>query len=149
MGRWLMHEIITSIEIEASPDVVWTTLTDFAAHPEWNPFIRALEGLPRVGERLRVSIHPPNGKGMTFRPKVLSAIPNQELRWLGHFIVPGVFDGEHYFKIEPLDGGDRTRFTQGERFTGVLVPFLRRSLERGTRQGFEALNRALKTRVEG
>jgi hypothetical protein len=143
-----MHEIITFIEIEAPPHRVWTTLTDFSAHPEWNPFIRSLEGSSRVGDTLRVFIQPPGGRGMTFQPTVVSAIPNQELRWLGHLIVPHVFDGEHFFKIEPLDGGRRTGFTHGERFTGLLVPLLRRTLERSTRQGFEAMNRALKTRVE-
>jgi hypothetical protein len=143
-----MHEIITSIEIEAPPHRVWTTLIDFPAHPKWNPFIRNLEGSARVGDRLRVSIQPPGGRAMTFKPKVLSAIPDQELRWLGHLIVPGVFDGDHFFKIEPLNGGRRTRFTHGERFSGLLVPLLRRSLERGTRQGFEAMNHALKTRLE-
>jgi hypothetical protein len=143
-----MHEVITFVEIEAPPHRVWTTLTDFSAHPEWNPFIRSLEGSPRVGDTLKVFIQPPGGRGMTFQPRVVSATPNQELRWLGHLIVPHVFDGEHFFKLEPLDGGRRTRFTHGERFTGLLVPLLRRTLERGTRQGFEAMNRALKTRVE-
>jgi hypothetical protein len=143
-----MHEIITSIEIEAPPSRVWTALIDFPAHREWNPFIRNLEGSARVGDRLTVSIQPPGARGMTFRPRVLSAIPNQELRWLGRVIVPGVLDGEHFFKIEPLSGGRRTHFTHGERFTGLLVPFLRRSLQGGTRQGFEAMNGALKMRVE-
>ena len=143
-----MHEIVTSIEIEAPPHRVWTTLTDFSAHPEWNPFIRGVDGSARAGDRLRVSIQPPGGRGMTFQPRVLVAVPNQELRWLGHLVVPGVFDGEHFFKLEPLNGGRHTRFTHGEHFRGVLVPLLRRSLERGTRQGFEAMNRALKTRVE-
>jgi hypothetical protein len=32
-----MREIITFIEIEAPPHRVWTTLTDFSAHPDWNP----------------------------------------------------------------------------------------------------------------
>ena len=51
-------------------------------------------------------------------------------------------------KIEPLDQGRRTRFIQGERFTGLLVPLLRKNLDRGTREGFEAMNQALKARVE-
>ena len=74
--------------------------------------------------------------------------PDRELRWLGRLFVPGIFDGEHFFELAPLEEGRSTRFTQGERFKGILVPFLRRSLDNGTRKGFEAMNQALKDRVE-
>jgi hypothetical protein len=69
------------------------------------------------------------------------------LRWLGQLVVPGVFDGEHRFRLEPL-GPDRVRFVQEERFTGLLAPLILRFIERGTRQGFEAMNSALKLRAE-
>jgi len=143
-----MHEITTSIEIQAPPSRVWSVLVDFPAHARWNPFVRHIEGAPREGHTLKVFIQPGGGKGMTFRPTVLRAIPYHELRWLGHVLVPGIFDGEHFFRIEPLDGGRATRFMQGEQFRGLMVPLLRKSLDRGTRQGFEAMNRALKARVE-
>ena len=35
-----------------------------------------------------------------------------------------------------------------ERFTGLLVPLFRKSLDTGTRRGFETMNEALKLRVE-
>jgi hypothetical protein len=50
------------------------------------------------------------------------------------------------FVREKLDTG--TRLVQSERFTGLLVPFLRKGLERGTRPGFEAMNAALVRRAE-
>jgi len=84
---------------------------------------------------------------MTFRPIVLLAAPNTELRWLGHLLLPGIFDGEHYFKIAPSTPG-RVRFTQGEKFSGVLVAFAKGSLDRGTKAGFVAMNVALKARAE-
>jgi hypothetical protein len=61
---------------------------------------------------------------------------------------PGIFDGVHFFKIEPLDEGRRTRFIQGDRFTGLPVPLLRKNLDRGARQGCDVLNQALKARVD-
>ena len=143
-----MYEIVTSTEIDAPSRSVWSVLMDFHAHPEWNPFVRSIEGSPREGERLNVSIQPAGGKGMTFRPRVLRVMPDWELRWLGRLVLPGIFDGEHFFKIEPLDEGRGARFIQGERFSGLLVPLLRKNLDRGTRQGFEAMNQALKARVE-
>ena len=84
---------------------------------------------------------------MSFRPTVLVADPNRELRWLGHLWVPGLFDGEHSFTIEPLGEG-RVRFIQQERFSGLLLPLLSKTLDRDTLRGFEEMNRALKLRVE-
>ena len=106
--RCEMHEITTTMEINAPPRSVWKVLVDFQAHPQWNPFVRSIEGSPREGETLKVFIQPVGGKGMTFRPRVLRAVPDQELRWLGRVVLPGIFDGEHFFKIEPLDQGRRT-----------------------------------------
>ena len=84
---------------------------------------------------------------MRMRPTVQAATPSQELRWLGHLGIPGLFDGEHRFRIEAL-GTDRARFVQEERFSGLLAPLVFRFIERGTRQGFEAMNQALKARAE-
>ncbi len=84
---------------------------------------------------------------MTFRPRVLKAEPDRELRWLGHFLIPGLFDGEHIFTIEPLEAG-RVRFVQREIFTGVLVPLFMRWMEKDTLRGFEEMNTILKLRAE-
>ena len=142
-----MKEIDTEIEIDAAAERVWRVLTDFAAYPEWNPFIRRGEGEVKVGARLHVFIQPSGGRGMSFRPKVLVAHPGRELRWLGHLWVPGLFDGEHSFLIEPLGEG-RVRFIQRERFGGLLLPLLWKMLDGETRRGFEEMNRALKLRCE-
>ena len=83
---------------------------------------------------------------MTFKPKVLAA-DGRELRWLGHLLMPGLFDGEHRFLVEDLVAG-HSRLVQSEDFRGVLVPLLRRSLERKTKPGFVAMNEALKKRAE-
>ena len=137
----------TEIPIEATPQRVWEILTNFAAYPAWNPFIPRISGPATVGSRLDVQLQPPGGRGMRLRPTVLAAAPSQELRWLGQIGVPGIFDGEHRFRIEPL-GQDRVRFVQEERFSGLLEPIILRFVERATRQGFEAMNQALKTRAE-
>src|SRR5262245_6218093 len=140
-----MKEVHTEVEIDVPAERVWRSLTDFVAYPEWNPFVRRVAGEVKVGARLHISIRPPGGRGMTFRPTVLVADPDRELRWLGRLWVPGLFDGEHAFVIEPLGKG-RVRFIQRERFAGLLVPLLSKMLDGETRRGFEAMNRALKER---
>jgi hypothetical protein len=38
--------------------------------------------------------------------------PVRESRWIGHLLVPGLFDGQHQFEIHPL-GPDRVRLGEG------------------------------------
>ena len=142
-----MKELRSEIEIEAPAERVWQVLTDFVTYPEWNPFIRRVSGRAEVDERLVVRMQPSGNRGMTFRPTVMKVEPNRELRWLGHLLVPGIFDGEHIFEIEELER-DRVRFVQREVFKGLLVPLLARSLDRDTQRGFEEMNRALRERIE-
>ena len=94
-----------------------------------------------------VRMRPSGTRGMTFRPTVTKVEPNRHLRWLGHLLVPGIFDGEHMFEIEEFER-DRVRFVQREVFKGLLVPLLARSLDRDTQRGFEEMNRALRERIE-
>lgn len=142
-----MKELRAEIEIQATAERVWQLLTDFASFPHWNPFIRRASGEIKAGARLEVLIQPSGARGMTFRPIVVKAEPNRELRWFGRLVIPRLFDGEHIFSIEPLEES-RVRFTQREIFTGLLVPLLARSLDRDTRRGFEEMNQALKARAE-
>jgi hypothetical protein len=136
----------TKIDIDAAPEAVWAVLADLPSYSAWNPFIRDARGTVAAGERLELEMQPTRGRAMCFRPTVMSAEPGRELRWLGRLLVRGLFDGEHRFALEPAAGG--TRLLQEERFTGVLVPLLARSLRRGTLPAFELMNEALKARAE-
>ena len=141
-----MLELRTDIEIDAPVERVWEVLTDFDRFPDWNPFIRRIHGKAQVGSRLDVFLGASGTRGMRFRPIVTKVVPNRELRWLGRLGLPRLFDGEHIFQIEPL-GPTRARFIQRERFRGLLVLLMARSLNRDARRGFEEMNHALQSRV--
>ncbi len=143
----MARQIHTEIDIQASADRVWEALTDFAAYPEWNPFIVRAAGNPAQGGRLELQMRLPGRRPMTFRPKVLEADPPRRLRWLGRLLVPGLFDGEHTFTIGPLTPG-RVRLTQQEAFRGLLAPLLLAFIGAPTREGFHQMNQALKARSE-
>jgi hypothetical protein len=142
-----MKEVSTEIEIEATAERVWEVLTDFAKFPEWNPFIKMMTGEPRTGAKLEVRLEPPGGRAMTFKPKMVNVETNREMCLLGKLWIPGLFNGEHCFTIQALDEKG-VRFVQHEKFTGLLVLFMAKSLDRATKIGFEAMNRALKERAE-
>lgn len=120
---------------------------DFPGYPQWNPFIRSISGMAKPGETLRATIQPRGRRAMTFRPKVLTATDQQELRWRGRLVLPGIFDGEHYFQLSARANG-YTQFTQGERFSGILVGIFVAQMEGATKAGFTAMNQALKQRAE-
>ena len=141
-----MLELRTEIEIDAPVERVWAVLIDFERFPDWNPFIRRIHGNAQVGSRLDVLLGASGTRPMRFRPTVKAVVPNRELRWLGRLGLPRLFDGEHIFQIEPL-GPNRVRFVQRERFRGLFVPLLARSLNRDARRGFEEMNRALQERA--
>ncbi len=141
-----MYEMRTEIEIAAQPDAVWLVLTDAASLEQWNPFIHRMDGVLEEGTKLEVELGAEGHSRMTFKPRLLRVQPGKELRWRGKLLMPGLFDGEHIFELEATSRG--TRFVHREEFSGLLVPLLRAKLERDVKPGFEAMNRALKERVE-
>ncbi len=140
-------EIKTEILINATPEKVWAILTDFENYPNWNPFIKLIKGEVKIGNKIIVKIEPPEAKGMTFKPKILTFKTNKELSWLGHLLFAGLFDGKHKFEL--IDNGDgTTTFRQSEKFKGVLVPLFKKQLDNNTKKGFEEMNRKLKEIAE-
>ena len=141
-----MKNIKTEITINNTPDKVWSVLTDFKNHPNWNPFINNISGEKKVGQKLIVSIKSPEGNGMTFKPKVLKFEEEKEFRWRGKLLIRGIFDGEHYFILK-AKGNSQTTFIHGEKFSGILVYLSGKMLEK-TKGGFNEMNKSLKKECE-
>jgi hypothetical protein len=141
-----MKTLQTEIVINAPAEKVWGIMTDFENFPQWNPFIVNLEGKPEVGTHLRAELK--NGDGVSvFKPKVLVAEENKAFEWLGSLPIPGIFNGHHYFRIETLSGG-MVKFIHGEEFSGLLAGMIMNKIGEQTRDGFIAMNKALKERAE-
>ncbi|MEU8793645.1 SRPBCC domain-containing protein [Streptomyces sp. NPDC048643] len=130
------------IDIDATPEAVWSVLTDFATWGEWSNF-SAAEGAAQVGSRLTMRM-----PGMTFRPTVTVATPGQELRWAGTLGTKRLFHGQHSFVLSSNQDGT-TRVTNREEFSGALTTLARRFLKTPKHDGYAAFNTGLKQRVEG
>jgi hypothetical protein len=141
-----MKNIQTEILINTDITKVWDVLMNFNSYPKWNPFITSISGEPKLGKRLSVSINPPGGNGMTFKPTILTLESNKEFRWKGKLGINGIFDGEHYFILEFLEN-DKTKFIHGEKFSGLLVPLVGKMLDK-TQKGFYLMNEAIKNECE-
>ncbi len=107
--------------------------------------MRSVEGPFARGQTIEVMLQQPGGNSFTFKPEVLDA-SFPEIRWRGKFLLGGLFDGEHYFRVDPI-GANSTRFIHGEHFSGILIGLMGGVLEKINR-GFELMNQALKKQVE-
>jgi hypothetical protein len=141
-----MRTIEATTVIDAPVSAVWQVLTTGEAYSDWNPFITSVSGDLALGSRPALRLAPPGKRAMTFRPRITDASPEKGLRWIGHLVMPGLCDAEHEFLLAPSGSGG-TQLVQRETFRGVLVPLLGSMVE-PTREGFEAMNKALRQRAE-
>ncbi len=147
IGRVTGPSVYTEIEVSAPTSAVWAVLSDTDGHADWNPLLISMSGDLEVGAQLRNVLQLVGGSPMEFTPRVLVATENVELRWLGDAGVPGIFDGEHYFLLEETGRGT-TLFRHGENFSGFLSYPIFAFIGEDTKAGFDAMNAALKERVE-
>jgi hypothetical protein len=139
------RHIETAVDIMATPARVWDILTDFPAFPVWNPFIVSAYGKPETGAWLELHYRTRTGRALMVRPTVIVAERERELRWRGRLLFPGLFQGDHFFRIEEHSG--TVHFIHGETFSGLAVGLMPDRL-RATHRGFDAMNTALKKRAE-
>lgn len=142
-----VRELRTGVIINASPSKIWKILMDFDRYPEWNPFIRSINGKKEKGRKITARLEPPEASGMTINPRILNIVSEKEFRWLGHLFMPGLFDGEHIFELIDNENGTTT-FIQKEKFRGILIPLFTKLLDYNTRMGFELMNHKLKIESE-
>lgn len=140
-------ELFSQITIHASPEDIWAVLTDFDKYPQWNPFIKKIQGEICEGSNLKISLQPPGSFGMNIKPVLLKVNPFNEMRWLGHLLFPGLLDGEHVLEIR-AKGDGTCLFIQKEYFSGLLLPLMEKIIMESTGEGFFQMNEALRDRVE-
>ena len=76
--------------------------------------MRSVEGTFDQGTTIKVVVQQPGGSSYTFKPVVLNgSFP--EIRWRGKLLIRGLFDGEHFFRVDEL-ALHSTRFVHGEHF---------------------------------
>ena len=142
-----MIELRTKIDINATPSQVWDLLIDFEHHPDWNPFAVNINGKLKVGEKIRMQLNRPRPFGMVFYPVVTRVEKEKTFRFLGQFIIPSLFSGEHVFELEAIDKHS-TMFIHREEFHGLIPEMLGRLLDKMARGNYELFNTAIKQHLE-
>ena len=138
-----MKEYRATTTIEASPETIWTILTDAAGYPEWDPGVDRIEGRIAPGEKITAFTN--LSPGRAFPVKVSEFVPGQRMTWTGGMPL-GLFKGERTFTLV-LQDHSAVEFTVREVFSGPLLPLIGRSIPDLT-SSFEQFAAGLKKRAE-
>ncbi|MCB9764205.1 MAG: SRPBCC domain-containing protein [Alphaproteobacteria bacterium] len=138
-----MKSFRTRTMIHASPDAIWSALTDAADYPRWNPTVTKVEGDIVSGGTIKVfaTISPDRA----FPVKVSRFEPGRVMEWSSGMPL-GLFKGVRTFTITPE--GEGVAFEMEEVFSGLLEPLIGRTIP-DLQPEFEKFAAALKAEVEG
>ena len=117
----------TTFAVEAPVERVWEVLTDFDRWAEWNPSVPSIEGEPRVGSTVALTLAMPGRPSAKVKAALTEVVPERRLVWDGT-VGPRLFAGHREFLIEPQPDGT-VRFTHVEDVSGLLSHCFVRSWE--------------------
>lgn len=134
------------IGVQAPAEVIWDVLYDLERWHEWNPLYPRATGQIRLGQTLDMTLALPGQPERQIQPVVLEWVPNEQLHWR-LTLLGGLIKTLRYIEITPLSETGCI-VDNGEIFGGLMGPSLGRRMARPVRQGFKAMNEALKARAE-
>ena len=137
-----------TIEIGRPPAEVFAYVSDMARHPEWQEKLLAavVEGEGPIGVGTRVKqTRRVGGGSRTFTLEVTEHDPPSRLAFRG---IDGPVRPQGRIAFEPLDGGQRTRYSaqldfEGHGFGLLLTPLVRRDAGRQLPDSLQRLKRKL------
>ncbi|MCD4743948.1 MAG: SRPBCC domain-containing protein [Desulfobacteraceae bacterium] len=140
-------EIEESIEINAPDEKIWDIISNFGTYPDWNTYIKYIEGDLKPGKSLYVETENMNANHAKYHAIVTKVVENRELSWEGRLLMSGIYDSERSFVITSLSES-RSIFTFRGNYTGLLVPLFRALVRKGEASDYKRMNKALKVRAE-
>lgn len=138
-----MKSFAVAISIRATPERIWSILTDASRYPLWNPTVSRLDGTIAPGER--IALHVKINPGRAFPVTVATFEPPRRMVWRGGMPL-GLFVGERVFTLTPAANG-LVEFSMREAFTGLLAPLIGRSIP-DMQPAFDEFAAALKREAE-
>ena len=139
-----MRETSASIDIEATPDLVWRIVADTDLHPTFDQTTSRIGG-PSPDEGVRLKVYSTLSPDRPLVVRVMTFAPPRRMVWRTSRAL-GFVRGERIFAVDPLNG-PRTRFALTERWSGRLLPLVVRSLP-DMQEAFDGFCRGLKELAE-
>jgi hypothetical protein len=106
-----------------------------------------VSGSLQPGERIALQLALPGRPPMDLTATIEEARPDALLTWRGHVVAPWFFEGYRRFEITPVTP-EQVRVTHVEDVHGLLAPLFGLALGSRVQRSHDALNAALKARVE-
>jgi hypothetical protein len=110
------------VDIQAPAERIWQLLTTAKDIARWNSTVSSIEGEIGEGERIRLKVP---GTDRVFTPTISGIVRCEKMTWTGGFAP--MFKGVRTFELTSGHGGF-TRFAMQEHFSGLMLPFVKRSL---------------------
>jgi len=129
-------------DIKASPERVWSLLTDAPRYTDWNTTVDRVEGRIAPGETIKVFVKV--NPGRAFPVKVTEFKPAERMVWSGGMPL-GLFKGERTYTLTPEAGG--THFKMREEYTGPMLGMIWGSIP-DLGPAFQEFAQSLKTKAE-
>lgn len=154
-------KIEMDIAIEATPETIWGILSDFAAYPEWNPYLKEVRGAVALEAEIELDLlynHPkgrPEGQSATERARVTAFSAPRYFSWVWtHSRGDWWLSAERIFRIKARQDGKCTFFNEAY-YSGLSVvkllgflDFNREKVEHRLKLPMIKMNDALKARAE-
>ena len=137
--------VYTDIIIDATPEQVWTVLTDTKNY-DWAVFMTNIDG--EICDKCEIDAYfqlNPKKEKVSKIPHTISVIEGKEFKWNEKF-GPGILDN-HRFIVEATDDG-RTKFIQSDECKGGLTWLLGKKVVKIEKENYPKFNQALKAEVE-
>lgn len=138
-----MKQFQAAATINASPEAVWSILTDASAYPGFDPYCDKIEGEIAPGQKIKAfsKLSP----GRAFPVKVTEFEPGKRMVWAGGMPL-GLFKGERTFSLSPGENGT-VHFDMREVFSGPMLALIGKSLPDMT-EAFQKFAEGLKAKAE-
>ena len=139
-----MKEYLSVVQIDASPDEVWSVLGDGASYDQWNPEIVKVDGTLAAGRTVKAHVKLGSGAVRTVPQRVTQFNAPTHMEWVGGLPL-GLFIGRRIYTVTPKGGG--SEFQLRVQMSGLLSGLILKSV--GDRQPeLDSFSHALKRRVE-
>ncbi len=140
------YRFYTDINIDATPEQVWSVLIDTNSYLEWASMLVDIQGeITHGAKNTFVFQLNPAKKKFTTIEHTISVVDKEEFYWAEKG--PGGIRDNHHFKVEPTADG-KTRFIQSDEIMNGLTWLMGGSLSKIYAEGYPAFNRSLKNEVE-
>jgi hypothetical protein len=119
-----MKAFAVKTSVRATPERIWSLLTDAAGYTRWNKTVEKIDGKIALGEK--VTVHPKINPGRAFPVKVAEFEAPRRMVWVGGMPL-GLFKGERVFTLTPGPNGT-VEFSMSEEYTGWMAPLIGKSI---------------------